>query len=158
MPPEARFGMGPGLTMWDKTRVSPNARFRILSVWALGWQCRTKNWASAQVIIAGAGGAAHLPGMVAALTPLPVIGVPVKPAGAHLDGLDALLSIVQVTSHPWSHVRNSWVHILQVKLPHRAFLSPDHQEECTQQHAVRLQSAQGAWRLVCAAWLMKRPS
>lgn len=34
--------------------------------------------------------------MVAALTPLPVIGVPVKPAGAHLDGLDALLSIVQV--------------------------------------------------------------
>ena len=52
--------------------------------------------AAAQVIIAGAGGAAHLPGMVAALTPLPVIGVPVKPAGAHLDGLDALLSIVQV--------------------------------------------------------------
>ncbi len=49
-----------------------------------------------QVIIAGAGGAAHLPGMVAALTPLPVIGVPVRPVGAHLDGLDALLSIVQV--------------------------------------------------------------
>ena len=49
-----------------------------------------------QVIIAGAGGAAHLPGMVAALTPLPVIGVPVRPTGAHLDGLDALLSIVQV--------------------------------------------------------------
>ncbi|CAL8469156.1 g8697 [Coccomyxa elongata] len=48
------------------------------------------------VIIAGAGGAAHLPGMVAALTPLPVIGVPVRPAGAHLDGLDALLSIVQM--------------------------------------------------------------
>ena len=55
---------------------------------------------SVQVIIAGAGGAAHLPGMVAALTPLPVIGVPVKPAGAHLDGLDALLSIVQVPSCP----------------------------------------------------------
>jgi phosphoribosylaminoimidazole carboxylase len=49
-----------------------------------------------QVIIAGAGGAAHLPGMVAALTPLPVIGVPVKPSGAHLDGLDALASIVQM--------------------------------------------------------------
>ena len=48
-----------------------------------------------KVIIAGAGGAAHLPGMVAALTPLPTVGVPVKPAGAHLDGLDALLSIVQ---------------------------------------------------------------
>ncbi len=47
-------------------------------------------------IIAGAGGAAHLPGMVAAMTPLPVVGVPVKPSGAHLDGLDALLSIVQM--------------------------------------------------------------
>ena len=51
-----------------------------------------------EVIIAGAGGAAHLPGMVAALTPLPVIGVPVTPPGARLDGLDALLSIVQVGS------------------------------------------------------------
>lgn len=49
-----------------------------------------------QVIIAGAGGAAHLPGMVAAMTPLPVIGVPVKPSGAYLDGVDALLSIVQM--------------------------------------------------------------
>ncbi|GLC43896.1 hypothetical protein PLESTB_000920700 [Pleodorina starrii] len=49
-----------------------------------------------KAIIAGAGGAAHLPGMVAAMTPLPVIGVPVKPSGAHLDGLDALLSIVQM--------------------------------------------------------------
>ncbi|KAK9811859.1 hypothetical protein WJX72_011292 [[Myrmecia] bisecta] len=49
-----------------------------------------------KVIIAGAGGAAHLPGMVAALTPLPVIGVPVTPKGAHLDGLDALMSIVQM--------------------------------------------------------------
>jgi phosphoribosylaminoimidazole carboxylase PurE protein len=49
-----------------------------------------------QVIIAGAGGAAHLPGMVAALTPLPVVGVPVKPAGAYLDGVDALLSICQM--------------------------------------------------------------
>ena len=48
------------------------------------------------VIIAGAGGAAHLPGMVAAMTPLPVIGVPVKPNGAYLDGMDALLSIVQM--------------------------------------------------------------
>jgi 5-(carboxyamino)imidazole ribonucleotide mutase len=47
-----------------------------------------------EVIIAGAGGAAHLPGMVAALTPLPVIGVPV--ALQHLDGLDSLLSIVQM--------------------------------------------------------------
>jgi 5-(carboxyamino)imidazole ribonucleotide mutase len=47
-----------------------------------------------QVIIAGAGGAAHLPGMVAALTPLPVIGVPVPLK--HLDGMDSLLSIVQM--------------------------------------------------------------
>jgi 5-(carboxyamino)imidazole ribonucleotide mutase len=47
-----------------------------------------------QVIIAGAGGAAHLPGMVASATPLPVIGVPVPLA--HLDGLDSLLSIVQM--------------------------------------------------------------
>ncbi len=47
-----------------------------------------------EVIIAGAGGAAHLPGMVASLTPLPVIGVPVKTSA--LQGLDALLSIVQM--------------------------------------------------------------
>jgi 5-(carboxyamino)imidazole ribonucleotide mutase len=47
-----------------------------------------------QVIIAGAGGAAHLPGMVAAKTELPVIGVPVKSAA--LNGLDSLLSIVQM--------------------------------------------------------------
>lgn len=47
-----------------------------------------------QVIIAGAGGAAHLPGMVAAKTMLPVIGVPVP--SAHLNGLDSLLSIVQM--------------------------------------------------------------
>ena len=46
------------------------------------------------VIIAGAGGAAHLPGMLAAVTPLPVIGVPV--ALEYLDGMDSLLSIVQM--------------------------------------------------------------
>ena len=45
-------------------------------------------------IVAGAGGAAHLPGMVASLTPLPVIGVPIK--SAHLSGLDSLLSIVSM--------------------------------------------------------------
>ena len=49
-----------------------------------------------QVLIAGAGGAAHLPGMLAAVTPLPVIGVPVPLR--HLDGLDSLLSIVQMPS------------------------------------------------------------
>jgi 5-(carboxyamino)imidazole ribonucleotide mutase len=47
-----------------------------------------------KVIIAGAGGAAHLPGMVAAITPLPVIGVPV--ATTHLQGVDSLYSIVQM--------------------------------------------------------------
>jgi 5-(carboxyamino)imidazole ribonucleotide mutase len=47
-----------------------------------------------QVVIAGAGGAAHLPGMVASLTPLPVIGVPVESKA--LKGLDSLLSIVQM--------------------------------------------------------------
>ncbi len=47
-----------------------------------------------RVLIAGAGGAAHLPGMLASVTPLPVIGVPVPLA--HLDGLDSLLSIVQM--------------------------------------------------------------
>lgn len=58
------------------------------------------DWASAaadrglRVVVAGAGGAAHLPGMVASATPLPVIGVPVPLA--HLDGLDSLLSIVQM--------------------------------------------------------------
>src|ERR687889_1157691 len=47
-----------------------------------------------RVLIAGAGGAAHLPGMLASVTPLPVIGVPVPLE--HLDGMDSLLSIVQM--------------------------------------------------------------
>jgi 5-(carboxyamino)imidazole ribonucleotide mutase len=47
-----------------------------------------------RVVVAGAGGAAHLPGMVASATPLPVIGVPVPLK--HLDGMDSLLSIVQM--------------------------------------------------------------
>ena len=71
-----------------------------------GWSRRTARrttcWTTARlaagrglrVIIAGAGGAAHLPGMLASVTPLPVIGVPVPLA--HLDGLDSLLSIVQM--------------------------------------------------------------
>ena len=58
------------------------------------------DWAAAadgrglRVVIAGAGGAAHLPGMIASVTPLPVIGVPVPLK--HLDGMDSLLSIVQM--------------------------------------------------------------
>ena len=48
-----------------------------------------------KVIIAGAGGAAHLPGMVAAVTPLPVVGVPVKSSNS-IDGWDSILSILQM--------------------------------------------------------------
>ena len=55
---------------------------------------KTAHTRGIQVIIAGAGGAAHLPGMVASLTPLPVIGVPVE--SQSLKGLDSLLSIVQM--------------------------------------------------------------
>ncbi|MBW4617936.1 MAG: 5-(carboxyamino)imidazole ribonucleotide mutase [Cyanosarcina radialis HA8281-LM2] len=55
---------------------------------------KTAHQRGLKVIIAGAGGAAHLPGMVAALTPLPVIGVPV--ASRHLQGVDSLYSIVQM--------------------------------------------------------------
>ncbi len=47
-----------------------------------------------RVVVAGAGGAAHLPGMLASVTPLPVVGVPVPLR--HLDGMDSLLSIVQM--------------------------------------------------------------
>ena len=55
---------------------------------------RTAHERGLEVIIAGAGGAAHLPGLLAALTPLPVIGVPVPLK--YLDGMDSLLSIVQM--------------------------------------------------------------
>ncbi|WP_182346064.1 5-(carboxyamino)imidazole ribonucleotide mutase [Tomitella gaofuii] len=55
---------------------------------------RSAHGRGVRVIIAGAGGAAHLPGMVASATPLPVIGVPVPLK--HLDGMDSLLSIVQM--------------------------------------------------------------
>ncbi|MGY8940687.1 MAG: 5-(carboxyamino)imidazole ribonucleotide mutase [Flavobacteriales bacterium] len=50
-----------------------------------------------QVIVAGAGGAAHLPGMTASLTPLPVIGVPIKSSNS-IDGWDSVLSILQMPS------------------------------------------------------------
>lgn len=77
-----------------------------------------------EVIIAGAGGAAHLPGMVAALTPLPVIGVPVKTSS--LEGIDSLLSIVQmpggvpVATVAINNAKNAAIlaaQILGVKLP-----------------------------------------
>jgi 5-(carboxyamino)imidazole ribonucleotide mutase len=56
--------------------------------------CRGAQARGLEALIAGAGGAAHLPGMAASLTQLPVVGVPVK--GSKLDGLDSLLSIVQM--------------------------------------------------------------
>jgi 5-(carboxyamino)imidazole ribonucleotide mutase len=56
---------------------------------------RTAHTRGIRVIIAGAGGAAHLPGMVASLSPLPVIGVPVKSSNS-LDGWDSILSILQM--------------------------------------------------------------
>ncbi|MBW4960353.1 AIR carboxylase family protein, partial [Klebsiella pneumoniae] len=55
---------------------------------------RTAHERGLRVVIAGAGGAAHLPGMLASVTPLPVIGVPVSLK--NLDGMDSLLSIVQM--------------------------------------------------------------
>ena len=57
---------------------------------------RTAHERGLKVIIAGAGGAAHLPGMIAASTPLPVIGVPVDTSSGTIGGIDALLSIVQM--------------------------------------------------------------
>ena len=80
----------------------PSSTFRSRSAWcrrtARPSACSTtrarRPTAGIEVIIAGAGGAAHLPGMVASATPLPVIGVPVPLA--KLDGLDSLLSIVQM--------------------------------------------------------------
>jgi 5-(carboxyamino)imidazole ribonucleotide mutase len=61
---------------------------------AMADYARSAHTRGLKVLIAGAGGAAHLPGMLAAHTALPVIGVPV--AGANLNGLDSLLSIVQM--------------------------------------------------------------
>ncbi len=56
---------------------------------------KTAHERGVKVIVAGAGGAAHLPGMVAALSPLPVIGVPVKSSNS-IDGWDSILSILQM--------------------------------------------------------------
>src|SRR5512136_1851024 len=56
---------------------------------------RTAHSRGLRVIIAGAGGAAHLPGVIAAYTPLPVIGVPIK-AAISIDGWDSILSILQM--------------------------------------------------------------
>ena len=76
-----------------------------------------------EVIIAGAGGAAHLPGMVASLTPLPVIGVPVP--SRHLQGLDSLYSIVQmpagipVATVAIGNAKNAGLLAIQILATHR---------------------------------------
>ena len=91
---------------WPTMRATADA----LDEFGVGWEARVLSahrtprtmldWAEAaagrglRVVVAGAGGAAHLPGMIAASTVLPVIGVPVPLA--HLDGMDSLLSIVQM--------------------------------------------------------------
>ena len=76
---------------WEAKVVSAHRTPKRLFEFAIGAKA-----AGIKVIIAGAGGAAHLPGMTASMTPLPVIGVPVPLA--NFDGLDSLLSIVQMPS------------------------------------------------------------
>lgn len=78
------FGVGNEIKI-----VSAHRTPQFMSAYAKG-----ANGRGIRVIIAGAGGAAHLPGMIASLTPVPVIGVPIKTSS--LDGLDSLLSIVQM--------------------------------------------------------------
>lgn len=74
---------------WEADVVSAHRMPEDMVAW--GREAHTRGL---RVVIAGAGGAAHLPGMLASLTPLPVIGVPVPLK--YLDGLDSLLSIVQM--------------------------------------------------------------
>jgi 5-(carboxyamino)imidazole ribonucleotide mutase len=74
---------------WEAHVLSAHRTPRRMLDWAEGAAVR-----GLRVVVAGAGGAAHLPGMIAAATPLPVIGVP-RPLD-RLDGLDSLLSIVQM--------------------------------------------------------------
>lgn len=74
---------------WEIHALSAHRTPHRVSVWAEDLEGR-----GIRVVIAGAGGAAHLPGAIAALTPLPVIGVPLKSVA--LDGLDSLLSIAQM--------------------------------------------------------------
>ncbi len=78
------FGIG-----YEMRVLSAHRTPRAMLDWA-----ETAHTRGLKVVIAGAGGAAHLPGMIASVTPLPVLGVPV--ASRHLKGLDSLLSIVQM--------------------------------------------------------------
>ena len=106
-----------------------------------------------KMIIAGAGGAAHLPGMVAALTPLPVIGVPVKSSA--LSGRDSLLSIVQmprgipVATVAIGNAMNAGLLAVRMLGPQyhdamEAFLRE--QEEAQLEKAGRLEGGHGGWR------------
>ncbi len=101
-----------------------------------------------RVIIAGAGGAAHLPGMLAAVTPLPVIGVPV--ALKYLDGMDSLLSIVQmpagvpVATVAVGNSRNAG--LLAVRI--LAASDPDLQQKMTDFQAELRESAQAKGKSV----------
>jgi 5-(carboxyamino)imidazole ribonucleotide mutase len=106
-----------------------------------------------QVIVAGAGGAAHLPGMVAALTTLPVIGVPVK--SRSLSGLDSLLSIVQmpggvpVATVAINNARNAALLALRIRaicdpeLSERLSRFVQEQEEAVLEKASRIEN--GGW-------------
>ena len=78
---------------WDKIR-GEDVSTKLSVASAPTWTWTSAAGRGLQAIIAGAGGAAHLPGMVAAMTPLPVIGVPIKTST--LNGQDSLLSIVQM--------------------------------------------------------------
>lgn len=88
--------------------------------------CRAAEGRGLQALIAGAGGAAHLPGMAASLTLLPVVGVPVKSKA--LQGLDSLLSIVQmpagvpVATMAIDGARNAGLYVARMLAPHDAAL------------------------------------
>lgn len=96
-----------------------------------------------KVIIAGAGGAAHLPGMVASLTPLPVIGVPVP--SRHLQGLDSLYSIVQmpggipVATVAIGNAKNAGLLAIQILATHQ----PELLERVQQYRQMLSQSVEG---------------
>lgn len=94
-----------------------------------------------QVIIAGAGGAAHLPGMIAAKTPLPVIGVPVQSRA--LNGLDSLLSIVQMPAGiPVATVAIGDAGAKNAALLAAAMLAPHHDDIAARLQTYRTQQTQ----------------
>jgi 5-(carboxyamino)imidazole ribonucleotide mutase len=115
-----------------------------------------------KVIIAGAGGAAHLPGMVAALTPLPVIGVPVP--SRHLQGVDSLYSIVQmpagipVATVAIGNARNAGLLAVQILASHDAHLLEQVQDYRQQLQAMVTDKQATLDQLGIAAYLeqMKR--